>query len=84
LEKDESAVLTKEREAERSERERASKMAAGGSFLGRRKVWKDEKRRIKELRDARQDEIQALRRKERSDEEKLGQGTPPVSSQDKK
>jgi len=84
LEKDESDVLIRERAAERTERERANNEAAGKSFFQRRRVWKDERRKTKELQDAELAEIEALRRKERSDEEKLGQGTPPVNSQDKK
>ena len=75
LRKDEFGALTRERDAEREERERARKEAAGGSFFERRKVWKEEKQRVKELRDAKKAEIEALRRKERADEEKLGPGT---------
>ena len=84
LRRDEFGALTRERDAEREERERARKEAVGGSFFERRKVWKEEKQRAKELRNAKEAEIEALRRKERADEEKLGSATPPEDPEGKK
>jgi Ion channel len=83
LRRDELGVLLKERKAEDQERESARKKAAGGSFLERRKVWKEEERRVKELRNAKEAETEALRRKERADEEKLGPATPPEDPEGK-
>ena len=84
MRKEEFDALIREREAERRERERARKEATGASFFGRRRVWKEEKQRVRELRDERRAEIDALRRKERADEEKLGPGTPPADSEGEK
>ncbi len=84
LRKDELGALTRERDAERVERERARKEAGGGSFFGRRKVWKEEEQRVQELRDAKEAELEALRRKERGEEEKLGSGTSPEDPEGKK
>ena len=43
--------LIREREAERQERERARKEATGASFFERRRVWKEEKQRVQQLRE---------------------------------
>ena len=84
MRKEKFEALTKEREAEREERDRARKVAEGSSFFERRKVWKQEKHRVKELRDEERAEMGALRRKERDDEERLGPGTPPGDSKGKR
>ena len=84
LRKDEFHALSRGRDAERREREEARKEAAGGSFFERRKVWKNERERVKQLREVEKTEIEGLRRKEHSDEDQLGQGTPPADSEGKK
>ena len=84
LRKNEFDTSIKERDGERRERERARKEAASHSFFERRKFWKDEKQRVKELQEAEKAEIDALRRKEQADEEKLGPGVPPADSEGKK
>jgi Ion channel len=84
LRTDELGALSREKDAEREDRERARKEAASGSFFDRRKVWKEEKQRAKKLRDVERAEIEALRRKEQSDEETLGPGAPPADSSGKK
>ena len=83
LRKDEWDALKKEREAERSEKEKTRTQAAGASFFQRRRIWKKEKKRAEELRRAKAAEIEELRRKERQDEEKLGPGMPPADSEGK-
>jgi hypothetical protein len=77
-------ALKKERDAERSEKEKARTQLAGASFLQRRKIRKDERARVKELRNAKAAEIRDLRRKEYDAEEKLGPETPPTDSPAKK
>ncbi len=83
MRKDAFGVLTREEDAERQERERARKEAVGGSFFERRGIWKEEKQRVKALRNTKEAEIEALRRKERADEEKLGPATPEDSEEKK-
>ena len=77
-------AVKKERDAERSEKERTRTQLAGASFLQRRKIRKDERARVKELRKAKAAEIRDLRRKEYDAEEKLGPETPPTNSPAKK
>jgi hypothetical protein len=69
-------VLAKEKDAERTVREQARKHAAGTGFFERRKIRREEKRKVAELWAAAREEIEDIRRKERSDEEKLGPGDP--------
>lgn len=83
MRKDAFGVLTREEDAERQERERARKEAGGSSFFERRGIWKEEKQRVKALRNTKETEIEALRRKERADEEKLGPATPEDSEEKK-
>jgi len=68
-------VLTKKRDAERAVREQARNRAAEAGFLERRKIWREEKREVEKLRAAAKEEIEDIRRKKRSDEEKLGPGS---------
>ena len=84
LRKDELDALVREREAEHEERERTRKTAASASFFARRKDWREEREKIRELRKAKLAEIDTLRRNERSGEEKLGPGMPPKDSAGKK
>src|SRR5271167_2688850 len=65
LRKDEWDALKKERDAERSEREKTRAQLTGASFFQRRRIWKEEKKRDEELRMAKAAEIGELRRKER-------------------
>ena len=72
--------LAEERDAERAEKEKTRAQAAGTSFFQRRKIWKEERKRVGELRSTKAAEIGELRRKEHEDENKLGPGDPPVDS----
>ena len=83
LGKEEWDALRKERDEERSEREKARTQAYGASFVQQRKIWEDERKKNEELRSAMRAEIEELRRKERQEEEKLGSGTPPADPQHK-
>jgi Ni/Co efflux regulator RcnB len=80
LRKDEWAALKNERDAERTEKEKTRTQVVGKSFFERRRIWKEERKRVSELRRAKASEISELRRKERQDEEKLGPGDPPENS----
>lgn len=84
LRKDEWDALKTERDGERSEKEKTRMQAAGVSFFQRRRIWKDEKKRVAELRRQKSSEIETLCRKERENEEKLGPGVPPADSENKK
>jgi len=84
LTSEEWGALKKERDAEKAERQKTLTQAAGTSFFQRRKTWKEEKERVAGLRRANTAEIEALRQKERQDEEKLGAGDPAAKPGDKK
>jgi hypothetical protein len=81
LGKEEWDALRKERDEERSERERARTQAYGATFVEQYNIWEDERKKNEELRSAMRAEIEELRRKERREEEKLGSGTSPADSQ---
>jgi hypothetical protein len=83
LGKEEWETLKKEREEERSEREKARTQAYGASIAQQRKIWEDERNKGEELRKAMRAEIEELRRKERQDEGKLGSTVPAVDSEHK-
>jgi Ion channel len=72
LRKDEWDALKRERDAERSEKEKTRTQASGDSFFSRRRIWKEEKKRLAEIRMAKASEISELRRKEHLDEKGLG------------
>jgi hypothetical protein len=72
--------LESERSAERVAKSKEKTEEAGASLLMRIRAWKELKKRVKELREARDAEILELRRKERANEEKLGPGDPPDKS----
>ena len=82
--KDEWNALKEEWHAERSEREKTKTQASAASFFERRRIWSDEKTRVKELRGAKLAELAELRRKEREGEEALGQDVPSEDSENKK
>lgn len=76
-----------EREAEHASRLDARKRASTASFFERRRIWKEERKKEKELRGTARGEIAELYRKERLEEEKLGEGfsaREPGGSEDKK
>jgi hypothetical protein len=76
----ERRALTAERDAEREAQDQARKQAAGRPLLERRKIWKEERRKIKELRAAESEEIERIRSKERADEEGLGKSASQKDS----
>jgi hypothetical protein len=84
LRKDEWDALKRERDAERSERDKTRMQASGGSFFSRRRIWKEEKKRLAEIRMAKASEISELRRKEDLAEEELGSKGAPTDSVDTK
>jgi hypothetical protein len=77
-------VVAKERQAEGAERLATRKAAAGATFFARRKIWREEKRREQQLRQAASDETRGLREQERAGEDKLGQESPLDDSEVKK
>jgi hypothetical protein len=84
LRKDEWDALKNERDAERAEKEKGRTQVVGTSFFQRRRIWKEERKRVAELRREKAAEIKGFRQKERQDENKLGPGDPPEKSADKK
>ena len=78
------AAHSNEKNAERASREEARKRASTASFFERHKIRKAERGKEKELRAAARKEIADLYRKERLDEEKLGQEIVPDNSPDSK
>jgi hypothetical protein len=61
-----------EREAERASRAEANKRASTASFFERRRIWKEERKKEKELRAEARGKIADLYRNERLEEQKLG------------
>jgi hypothetical protein len=84
LRKDEWDALKRERDAERSEKDKARTQAAGGSFFSRRRIWKEEKKSLAEIHKAKTSEISDLRRKEHLCEEELGSKEASSDSEDNK
>jgi hypothetical protein len=64
-------ALKTEREAERAEKEKTRNSASGSSFIQRLKIWRDERKRVAELRRQKVAEIEDLRRQERPHEEEV-------------
>jgi hypothetical protein len=64
-------ALKSERSAERLEADKTRALVAGVSFFQRHKIWKDEKKRVKVLREANMAKMEELRRQERLAEKKL-------------
>jgi hypothetical protein len=81
LRKDEWDALKRERDAERSERDKTGMQASGGSFFSRRRIWKEEKKSLAEIRRVNASEISQLRRKEHLAEEELGSKGAPTDSE---
>jgi Ion channel len=77
-------AIAKERGAEGAERQATRKTAASAGFFERRKLWREERRREEQLRQAAGDEVRHLREQERADEDKLGQDFPLDNSEVKK
>jgi hypothetical protein len=71
LRKDAWAAMQTERSVEQSEKEKIKSQVAGASFFQRRKIWRNERKRVRQLRAAKLAEIAELRRKERQEEAKL-------------
>ncbi len=71
------------RDAKRMERDKIKAQPAGFSFWERCKIWRQERKEEKKLLRAKITEVEAIRQKERQEEEKLP-GTPPADSEDKK
>jgi len=78
LRKKEWDALKTESDAERAEKEKTMNLAAGCSFIQRLRIWREERRRVAELRRAKVAEIEGLRRQERLNERELG--TKPTNS----
>jgi hypothetical protein len=66
-------VVTKEKQVEQGEKAAARQHTKGLSFFARRKVWKEEKDKVQQLRVAAHDEVVRLREQEQKEEDKLGQ-----------
>ena len=77
-------VLTGEGASEQAERVEAGKRAGGAGFFERRRIWKAEKLREKQLRESARAEVESIREKERRAEDQLGQTTPPDDSEVRK
>jgi hypothetical protein len=71
------AAHSHEKEAVRASRLDARKQASAISFFRRHKIWKEERKKEKELRDAARADMAELYCKERLAEEKLGENTGP-------
>jgi hypothetical protein len=73
-----------ERSAERTERDKARAQAAGASLFQSLRVWRDERKSVKQLRQGKIAEIAELRRKEREGEEKLREAAALEDNSDSK
>jgi hypothetical protein len=67
----------REKEAEQATHLDARKRASAASFFERRRIWREERKKEKEIRAASREEIKELYRKERLAEEKLGESFSP-------
>ncbi|HEY0704246.1 MAG TPA: potassium channel family protein [Candidatus Acidoferrales bacterium] len=70
------AVRTQETAAERAARVKIAGEHPGGGVRGRLENWQDENREIEAMRETERARIAEIRRKEGSDEDKLGPGMP--------
>ncbi len=73
-------VFHREREAAGALRAETRKTASAVSFFGRRKIWRAEKEKEKQLRVAEKTEIDRIFRQEQEEEDRLGNGTWPDNS----
>jgi len=83
LRKDVWNDLAKEKLAERAEHDRFRSRVAGTSFFGLFEIWREERRRVKELRRATVGQIKEFRKEEYEQEEKLIQSTLPKKPEEK-
>jgi Ion channel len=77
LRTEEAVIQGKEKEAERSVREKLKTEDDASEFFRRYEVWREERKDLAELRHERSAEVRDLRTKERVEEEKLGPGKLP-------
>ena len=73
-----------EKAAERAEKAQFKQDDLDVPLLGRLRRWKQERRKIEELRAAERSDIEKILRKEHQDEDALGPGVPPPDSEAKK
>lgn len=74
-------VVRKERAAEEAAKLEAGKRAAGAGFFERRRIRKEEKQEVEQMRGSAKLEVKNIREKERHDEDNLGQTTPQNDSE---
>jgi hypothetical protein len=84
LRQEEWDALKRDRDAMHSEKEKIRMKTAGASFFQCLGIWKEEKGKMEELRNIKAAEIEALRQKERLEEEKLARDLPPEKTDNKK
>jgi len=84
LRKDEGAALIREQDAEHAAKAKAHADAAGAAFLEHYRIWREEEKKLTELRKAGATEIREFRAKERSEEDNLGKKYSPPGSPDMK
>ena len=77
-------TINTEKAAERAEKLQAKQQDAGVPLLGRFRGWKQERRKIEELRSAERADIEKVLDKEHQDEDSLGPEVPPPDSGSKK
>jgi hypothetical protein len=77
-------TVSTEKAAERAEKVQAKAQEFGVPLRGRFKAWKQERRKIEELRSEERAEIDKILTKEHQDEDALGPGTPPPDPETKK
>jgi hypothetical protein len=83
LSKKEWDALKAERDAERVEKEKTKNLAAGSSFIQRLRIWREERKKVAELRREKVAEMEDLRRQERLNERKA-EAKPATSSPEDK
>jgi len=83
LRKKEWDALKTERAAERAEKEKIKTQDAGSSFMQRLGVWREQRKRVAELRRENGAEMESLRRQERL-KEREDEAKPPTSSPEDK
>jgi hypothetical protein len=83
LQKKEWAALSAERDAERAEKEKAGTPSAGSSLIQRVTLWRQERKRVAELRREKVAEMEDLFRQERLKEREVGPKTATSSPKDK-
>jgi hypothetical protein len=84
LRKKEWDTLKTERNAERADKEKVKTAAAGSSVIKRLRIWRNERKRVVELRREKIAELQELRRQERLNEREALTKAAISSPEDKK